>query len=373
MEKISDILNVPLGWLINLFYSFTNDYVLALLFFAVVIKLLLLPFGIKQHSNSLKQARMRPKEAAIVKKYAGRNDRVSQQKKQEEIQRLYQSENYSQFAGCLPMLLQIPIVMCIYGVVKGPLRYICGLPSSVVKLITDKAGTTDQIAALNIMRENFSEYAALDESIAALEGKLPDFYTLGIDLSKTPQIGLNILILIPILTFVATFFSSKLIRKLSYQSPQMQQTSPDAKVSMTIMDFTMPLLSTYITFKVPAVIGIYWIYNNLLGVLQQLIMVKVRPYPVFTAEDYKDAERLMAGKSVRKKKKSETVEKDPDRPRVRSLHHIDDDEYNSKVVDTSENAKKKEKASERTAESGLLSPMPMKDEKDAKSDDKKSK
>ncbi len=366
MEKFSDILNVPLGWLINLFYSFTKDYVLALLFFAIVVKLILLPFGIKQHSNSLKQARMRPKEAAIVKKYAGRSDRVSQQKKQEEIQRLYQSENYSQFAGCLPMLIQIPIVMCIYGVVKGPLRYICGLPSSVVKLITDKAGTTDQIAALNIMRDNFSEYAGLHESIAALEGKLPDFYTFGIDLSKTPQIGLNILILIPILTFVATFFSSKIIRKFSYQSPQMQQTSPDAKISMTIMDFTMPLLSTYITFKVPAVIGIYWIYNNLLGVLQQIIMVKLRPYPVFTAEDYKEAERLIAGKSVKRKKKSETVEKDPDRPRVRSLHHIDDDEYNAKVVDTSESEKKKEK----TSESGLLSPMPM---KDARDDNKKSK
>lgn len=362
MEKFSDILNVPLGWLINLFYSFTNDYVIALLFFAIVIKVLLLPFGIKQHSNSLKQARMRPKEAAIVKKYAGRNDRVSQQKKQEEIQRLYQSENYNQFSGCLPMLLQIPIIMCIYSVVKSPLRFICGLPSEVVKLITDKAGTADQITALNTMRENFADYSGLHESIAALEGKLPDFYTFGIDLSKTPKLGLDILLLIPILTFVATFFSSKIIRKFSYQSPQMQQNSPDAKVSMTIMDFTMPLLSTWITFGVPAVIGIYWIYNNLLGVVQQIIMVKLRPYPVFTAEDYKEAERLMAGKSVKRKRKLETVEKDPDRPRVRSLHHIDDDEYNAKVVDT-ESAKKKEKPSE----NGLLSPMPMKD------DNKKSK
>lgn len=364
MEKFSDILNVPLGWLINLCYSFTKDYALALLFFAVIIKVVLLPFAIKQHGNSLKQARLRPKEAAIVKKYAGRTDRVSQQKKQEEIQRLYQSENYSQFAGCLPMLLQLPVIMCIFSVVKSPLRYICGLPSSVVKLITDKAGTVDQIAALNIARENFADYSGLHESIAALEGRLPDFYTFGVDLSKTPKLGLDILIIIPIITFLATFFSSKIIRKFSYQSPQMQQNSPDAKMSMTIMEFTLPLLSTWITFGVPAVIGIYWIYQSLLGVVQQIVMVKVKPFPVFTAEDYKEAERLVAGKSAKKKKKLETAEKDPNRPRVRSLHHIDDDEYNAKVVDNKEGEKKRNDAS---SQNGLLTPMPMKD------DGKKSK
>lgn len=359
MESFFDIFNVPFGWLLNLSYKITGNYVFALLIFAFAIKLVLLPFGIKQHKNSLKQASLRPREAAIIKKYAGRTDKVTQHKKQEEIQRLYQSENYSQLAGCLPMLIQLPIIMCIYNVIKNPLRYLCGLGSETVNVIVQHAknitGDTslDYIGAMNVVKNQRDAFVGLEQlkdvDIAGLS--LPNFTFFGIDLSQTPKFGLDILIIIPIITFIAVFFSTKITRRLSYQSPQMSQNSPDVKASMTIMELIMPLISTFITFGVPAAIGIYWIYNNLLGILQQLIFVKVKPYPVFTEEDYKEAERLMAGKRPKKKK----VNKDPDRPRVRSLHHIDDDEYNAKVV---ENAPNK---AEGGAQSPLISPVPMKD------------
>ena len=285
------------------------------------------------------------------------------QKKQEEIQLLYQKENYSQFAGCLPMLIQLPLVVCIYNIVRSPLRYICGFSTEVVKKITDLAGTTDQISALDMMRADFSSYAALDESISYLEASATGS-------PATPKDGSGWLLLVPVLTFLAVFFSSKLIRKMSYKSPMMESQGADTALSMKIMDFILPLISTYISFTVPSVIGIYWIYQNLLGVVQQLILVKVKPYPVFTEQDYKDAERLMSGKSQKKykyKNKAPKEEKDPDRPRVRSLHHIDDEEYNAKVVETEEQKKEREANSEaKRDESGLLAPMPMKDYSDKK-------
>lgn len=357
MESFFDIFNVPFGWLLNLSYKITGNYVLALLIFAFIIKLVLLPFGIKQHKNSLKQASLRPREAAILKKYAGRTDKVTQQKKQEEIQRLYQSENYSQLAGCLPMLIQLPIIMCIYNVIKNPLRYLCGFSSSVVNVIVEHAknitGDTslDYIGSMNVLKNNVDSFASLEQlKDVDLNVSFPNFNFLNIDLSQTPKFGIDILIIIPIITFIAVFFSTKITRRLSYQSPQMSQNSPDVKMSMTIMELIMPLISTFITFGVPAAIGIYWIYNNLLGVLQQFIFVKVKPFPVFTAEDYKEAERLMSGKRPKKKK----ADKDPDRPRVRSLHHIDDDEYNAKVVENTPNK------AEGSAQSPLISPVPMK-------------
>lgn len=84
----------------------------------------------------------------------------------------------------------------------------------------------------------------------------------------------------------------------------------------------MPLISTYICFTVPATIGLYWIYQNVLTVLQQLVLYKMYPYPKFTEEDYKAAEKAV-GSNKKEKKTASTGPKEG----VRSLHHIDDDEF----------------------------------------------
>lgn len=329
-----------IAWVLNLCYDVMfHNYAFALLLFALFVKVILLPLGIKQHSNQLKQAKIRPLEAAIVKKYNGKNDRASQQKKQMELQTVQQKAGYSQFAGCLPLLIQLPLIMLIYQVIRNPLLYICGYSEETVdavKKALELSPTTDQITVLGAMKSN--PEACLEKigasTSAELLASLPDFSLFGgrINLAETPSFAFNLLIIIPLLTFACTFLTSKLTRKLSYQSPAVQQSgSDDVKTSVAIMDFVMPLISTWITFGVPAVIGVYWIYQNLLGLLQQFIMVKIKPFPKFTEDDYKEAERAILGKK-KKNKRGLNAGKDPNAPRVPSLHHIDDDEYNSKVV-----------------------------------------
>lgn len=368
-----DFINKPIAFLLDLCNKLSPNYAITLLLFAFLVKIILLPLGIKQHSNSLKQASIRPLEAAIVKKYKGRNDRASQQKKQEEIQQIQQRVGFSQFAGCLPLLIQFPIIIVIYNIIRSPLTYLCGFEKEVVTRIKDIAKgidpkLTDEITILSNMHKDITPYQAAGEAVTV--GALPDFSLFGLDLSLTPG-GEGVtkwLILIPVLTFVFTFFSTKLTKKLSYQSPMTVQQGEDAKLSLTIMDLMLPLLSTWITFSVPAVIGVYWMYQNVLGVLQQLIMVKIKPYPVFSEEDYKEAERQILGKK-KKVKTGRNYGKDPDRPRVRSLHHIDDDEYNAKVVEKpQESIPGESKAS--ADPNGLLAPVPMKDYAD-KNDKKK--
>ena len=105
-----------IGKFLQLLDKWTNSYILAIFLFAVIIEVLMLPFGILQQKNSIKQARLRPKEMAIRKKYDGRNDRTTQQKVAQEVQELYQKENFNQFAGCLPTLLTIPILLILYYV-----------------------------------------------------------------------------------------------------------------------------------------------------------------------------------------------------------------------------------------------------------------
>ncbi|MBR2353971.1 MAG: membrane protein insertase YidC, partial [Clostridia bacterium] len=152
-----DIINVPMGYVIRFCnWIMGNQYILALFIFAIIIEIILLPFGIKQQKNSIKQARLRPKEMAIRKKYAGRDDAPTKQKMQQEIQELYQKEGFNPMGGCLPMLIQLPIIFALYYIVLDPMTYVCGFSNetiqaimNVVKSHPDFAGQTFD-AARNI-------------------------------------------------------------------------------------------------------------------------------------------------------------------------------------------------------------------------------
>lgn len=102
-----------------------NSYLFGLLFFALVFQVILFPLAIKQQKSQIKMARIRPKEMAIRKsrRYAGRTDRVTQQRMQQEIQEMYQQEGYSPFSGCLPMLIQLPLILILYAIVRYPIQY----------------------------------------------------------------------------------------------------------------------------------------------------------------------------------------------------------------------------------------------------------
>lgn len=104
-----------------------NNYILALFFFALIMQIILFPLGIKQQKSSVLMGKIRPKEAAIRSKYKGRNDQATQQKMNAEIQELYRQEGYSAFAGCLPLLIQLPIIFALFGVVRQPLTYTTNL------------------------------------------------------------------------------------------------------------------------------------------------------------------------------------------------------------------------------------------------------
>ena len=324
--NLFDIINIPLGYLLKLCYKLIPNYALALLLFAVIIKAVLFPLGIKQQKNSVKQAQLRPKEQAIRKRYAGRTDKATQMKMNEELQQLYQAENFNPMGGCLPLFIELPIVFSLYQVITHPLKYLMNwsdeLITSVTDRITELGGTAaSQIKVIGILKENLPTYAdLLPEGTTA--ASLPNFHLAGsfLDLSETPSFSnFGWLLLIPVLTFAAAFFSMKITRRFTYQP----QTDEQTALSMKIMDLTMPLFSVWIAFTVPAVVGLYWVYQNLLTALRQVILYKMYPLPVFTEEDYKAAEREMNGKLSKADKK---------KMKVHSLHNIDDE-----IPDTPEN------------------------------------
>lgn len=349
-----DFILKPIGSYLAWLDSWTGSYMIALLIFALTIEVLLLPLAIKQQKTSIKQAKLRPKEMAIQKKYAGRNDRVTMQKMQQELMDMRQQEGVGQFGGCLTLLIQLPIIMALYQIVINPLRYVVHMSTDAINVVAkfleyDVAkGTIGMISKIREVGkagfEGLSTFTAEGISMTGAEAhvelmevfdKLPDFTVFGgfMNLGETPSFSWppTWLLLVPVLTFVVYFLSMKLTRKLTYQPAMGGQEQQQAMgCSNTVMDIVMPLFSVYITFIVPAAVGVYWIFKSILSTIKQFVLYKAMPLPTFTEEDYKAAEREMGIKGGNKKNASRS-ERDPNAPRPRSLHHIDDDDYNEDV------------------------------------------
>ncbi|MBE6577793.1 MAG: YidC/Oxa1 family membrane protein insertase [Ruminococcaceae bacterium] len=344
MNNIWDIINVPMGFVIRFCNQIVgNNYIFALLLFALIIEILLLPFGIKQQKNSIKQAKLRPKEMAIRKKYAGRDDNVTKQKMNLEVQELYQKEGYNPMGGCLPLLIQLPIIFALYNIVMNPLRYICRLEDATIEqiknIVSSATGKTNYDISRNIellsdMKSmSYSDFANVEGFTAEMFENLPNLRIFGgfLDLGARPVDDIwSWLLLVPILTFLSYFFSMKMTRKLSYQPATTDQAMG---CSNKMMDITMPLFSVFISFTLPAAMGVYWIFKSLLGVLKQYFLKLAMPIPTFTEEDYKAAEAEMNVKPERKGKSGRVV---------RSLHHIDDEDF----ADTAEAGKRRREALE---------------------------
>ena len=408
IDTILQWIGVGLKWATKYLTFGTNNYILSLLYFGIVIELLMLPFGIQQQKNSIKQAKLRPKEMAIRKHYAGRNDQQTMQKVNQEIQELYQKENYNPMSGCLPLLLQLPIVFALYYVVIDPIFYVLGqaktFSTAISQYFTTSVAAGGFGGSLNSQRgtievlsklgeqgidafeslKTFSYFSNAEECFAALEqvvaDGIPSFSIGAWNFGLTPGIlfqgGGNFatywwLILVPVLTFVVYFGSMKLNRKLTYQ-PTTGENDKAMGCSNNIMDIMMPAMSVYIAFIVPAAVGVYWMFKSVLGTLKQFILKKAMPFPVFTDEDYKAAEKEMYGKTSKQKSKpsGNGSGSGASGAKVRSLHHIDDDEYDERgnyigrpeaVEQTNETAEPKNEQAPAMAE-------PLKDESDKKTE-----
>ncbi len=417
MSALFDLIRKPFGWLIQWFYSLTGSYLLAILVFSVVLKLVLFPFSIKQQKNSQKQASLRPKENVIRKKYAGRTDRATQLKMNTEIQELYQKENFSPLGGCLPMLLQMLVLLAVYAVVRMPLTYTAGIPKDTVNQVQsvvaemvyaeDEDRSEDKRKISQILKidnkhddkkfedalekeafqynseivvidyinnhrdafaKEFDSYVSKlsddekgDETYTSKQvlENLPELEVFkGFDLGKNPSLdllkdkefGAKLLVLIPILSLVTSYFGQALTRKFSYQPEQTEEM----KSQMRMMNIFMPLFSLYIAFQVPAAVGIYWVMSNVLSPVQQIALSKLFPIKEITPEEMREAERLYGGKQKKKKGNTATTGK------KKSLVYDDDDEYESVSTVPAKKVLKEKKESD---DKQIVEKAPLKEDK----------
>ncbi len=325
------------GTILGFFEQITGHYLPALLIFALIVKLIMLPFGIKQQKNSIKQAKVRPKEMAIRAKYKGRTDQPTQQKMQTEVMELYQQEGYNPMSGCLPLLIQMPILIILYNVVINPLKHICGYTADMLNTVANYLfgqgitveGLKDGIfngRDISLIQHIEAHLGGINEALSAANLEqivledIPNFGMFGNPTALAVEPGDHIwslLLLIPLLNLGFTLISMWVSRKLTFQPMQDQQMQQG---NMKFMNIFMAGMTAFIAFGVPAAIGIYWMFNSILGILQQVVLAKTMPLPKFTEEDFKAAEREYAGKAATKRETMQRTKAALSRP-------MDEDEY----------------------------------------------
>ena len=265
MDFIYRIIGYPLGWVMWFIYNFLgNNYVLSLLLFTIFTRLLMLPSTIKQQKNMVKNAMFKPKLDALQKKY-GKN----KEKYQEEMMKLYEKEGYNPMSGCLPMLIQFPILFGLIDVVYKPLTHILRLSSEVIDKIAEISGLPAmraQVWALGHIGELEGQLSS--EVIEKIQSMNMNFF--GMNLGENPTWAWNMLILIPILAGVTAFIASFISAK--YTSANMDGQGGGMMKGMMLI---MPAMSVWISFSVPAGVGLYWIFSNVISTVQTVIMHKI--------------------------------------------------------------------------------------------------
>ena len=353
-----------------------GNYIVALVIFSLIVEIAMLPISIKQQKNSIRQAELRPKEIAIRRKYAGREDQATKQKIATEINEMYQKEGFNPASGCLPLLVQFPIIIILYNVVVNPLVYVMGFTKGVSEALVTFVNTSEaaggfgrtinsgrgtiEIASLigeNGFIEKLSKFQYFTNSAEiadAISGSTaPNFNLFGLNLAKVPSLTeMSWLLIFPVLTFIVYFGSMKITRKMTYQPTT--ATDQATGCSNSIMDIVMPLFSVFISFSVPAALGLYWIVKSILGTISRISLTKLMPVPQFTEEDYKAAfQELKRG--TKETRPSSGNRPGPSGKPVRSLHRIDDEDFEDtreralaqkaklEALEAEENASKAEK------------------------------
>lgn len=285
MGFIMNFIAYPLGWIMWMLYSFIPNYGIVILVFTFITKILLFPTAIHQHKSLISRTRLQPKMIDLKNKYGS-----NPQKYQEEMMALYKKEGVNPASGCGSSLIQLPILFGMLGVVYSPLKYILRLSDDVINtaseitnkligssLINSSHVRSEQYVIIKTLKENPSAFKKLGQDVInnILDLK---FNFLSMDLSKIPSIPrhiseINWLILVPILSGLTALLVSLQSMK-NNANTSVDDVSKQAAQSMKVMMFIMPLTSVWISLKLPAAVGLYWIFANVFTVIQNYILYK---------------------------------------------------------------------------------------------------
>lgn len=244
------------GGILKFFYDISGNYGVAIILFTLAVNVILLPLTWKQQKSTTKMQSIQPELKKIQQKYKNDKEKLNM-----EMMKLYKDNDINPMGGCLPLLIQLPIIFILYQIVYRPLTYMLSMAPDAIEALKTTYNLHDYSAEIKI--------AALDPSINI------DFNFLGLNLSETPSFSnFHWLWLIPALAGITTFALSWLTTKQSNARKTEKEENSTADTMQT-MTKIMPLITVWFAFNFPAGIGFYWIMNNLFKMIQQIAVNKI--------------------------------------------------------------------------------------------------
>ena len=314
-----------IGYIMNGLYMFLNNVfgiqniALCIILFTFIIYFLMLPLTYKQQKFSRLQQEMSPEINAIREKYKNKKDQVSIQKMNEETQMVYQKYGVSTMGSCVQLLINFPIMLAMYQVIRNIPAYVGSVKEvytplvekimgvdgyqgimksflkeanvGLVKLNFETAATTansiiDVLYALpgqgwEILKDSFAGLTDIISSTESAVMHFNDFF--GINIANSPMnlIGTGwgnkdfLLVLGAVLIPLASYGSQVLSLKLMPNASNAAGGENDAMArQLKTMNTVMPLFSLFMVFSVPVGLGIYWVAGSVIRCGQQFFLNK---------------------------------------------------------------------------------------------------
>ncbi len=353
-----------LGKVMNVIYNVMDGVFgiqnigICIIIFTIVTYMLMIPLTIKQQKYSKMQAIISPEIQKIAKKYAGKKDQASMLKQQEETNAVYEKYGTSMTSGCLPMFASTAILFALYPVIQfipNHVQRVKEIYMPVVEKIMSIDGfqkTMEEIGSaspvlMNARSYDYSQadtlvnvlYKFQDSTWETLIDKMPSLDSLahstmetighlnsflGINIGETPMTmlmesvrnftigGIILAAIIPVMAGLTQFISVKMM-------PQ-PETDPDNPManSMKSMTYTMPLISVFMGFTLPAGLGLYWAASAVVRTVQQIIINKYL--------SKKTVEDLIAEnqkKAAKKREKKGTSAREINQMAVKSTRNVE--------------------------------------------------
>ena len=313
MELINTILGTPLGFVIHYAYMILGSFGLAILFFAVAVKIILMPVMALAHRNSIRLLQLQPKLHRLKIRFSGDRNGLS-----EAQYELFKQEKYSPLLGILPLIIQLFLVIGMLQVMYHPLQHVYRLDSSVIETLVLTAegitGVTAGFAAQLVNMEVFQNPAYFPLFDAALYGneaallqvREAELEFLGFNLAAIPSFADPSVELVIILFSGIAALAFCLVQNAI--SPGALSQSRNTNVGLIL--FTVGL-SLYFAWALPVGVGIYWTVGNFAAIGAVLALNAIYPPRKLAKEalEYlegtrKTKEEIQKEKMLRKKLKA---------------------------------------------------------------------
>ena len=290
LSPIASLLGLIMNGIYEFFHLFgVQNIALSIIVFTFITKTLMLPLTIKQQKFSKLQAKIAPEIQKIQEKYKGKKDEASLRKQQAETQAVYQKYGASPTSGCLPLLITLPIMFALYRVINNIPDYVnivrdyyttvatavqthgtevlSGIAANYEKL---DLSTIDKIirslAVFNTSQWNKLLEAGLSQSANTAIRSIMDVNNfLGLSITNTPS-WRSLSIIIPFLSMGLQFIQGKQLN--------VKTNKNDAPNPMSSMNVVMPIMSGFFCLMLPIGVGLYWIANSVITIIQQFFINK---------------------------------------------------------------------------------------------------